>query len=108
MKLGPLTKIGKKNRATPKNFDDDVNLGNCEVIVFFFQFMANLEQSGSRIPNAGSVTRTLPLIVAFHLTKTESRTKNADSSKVKGLMVLRGTFFETKNASVFTYQISSF
>ena len=36
MKLGPLTKIGKKNRATPKNFDDDVNLGNCEVIVFFF------------------------------------------------------------------------
>ena len=71
--------------------------------------MANLEQSGSRIPNAGSVTRTLPLIVAFHLTKTESRTKNADSSKVKGLMVLRGgTFFETKNASVFTYQISSF
>ena len=70
--------------------------------------MANLEQSGSRIPNAGSVTRTLPLIVAFDLTKTESRTKNADSSKVKGLMVLRGTFFETKNASVFTYQISSF
>ena len=78
------------------------------LLFFFFQFMANLEQSGSRIPNAGSVTRTLPLIVAFHLTKTESRTKNADSSKVKGLMVLRGTFFETKNASVFTYQISSF
>ena len=36
MKLGPLTKIGKKNRATSKNFDHDVVLVNCEVTVFFF------------------------------------------------------------------------
>ena len=77
-------------------------------LLFFFQFMANLEQSGSRIPNAGSVTRTISLTVAFHLTKSVNRTKNADSSKIKGLMVLKGIFFETKNASVFTYQISYF
>ena len=58
--------------------------------------MANLEQPGSGTPKAGSVTRTLPLIVAFHLTKTENRTKNADVSKIKGLMILKGIFLKLK------------
>ena len=35
MKLGPVTKIDKRNTATSRKFDDDVMLGNCDVIVFF-------------------------------------------------------------------------
>ena len=43
--------------------------------LLFFQFMANLEQSESRIPGAGSVKRTFSLIVAFYLTKTAKKKK---------------------------------
>ena len=38
----------------------------------FFQFMANLEPSGSRIPEAESVKLTFSLKVTFNLTKTEN------------------------------------
>ena len=40
----------------------------------FLQFIANLEQSGSRIRE---VKLIFALIVAFYLTKTENRTKNS-------------------------------
>ena len=39
----------------------------------FFQFTANLEQSGSRIPDAYPVKRTFLLLVTFHLSKVENR-----------------------------------
>ena len=39
MKLGPVTKLDKRNTATPKKkkkkIDDDLMLANCGVIVFF-------------------------------------------------------------------------
>ena len=41
----------------------------------FFQFMANLEQSESQIPDAETVKIMFFLIVTFDLTKTENRTK---------------------------------
>ena len=43
----------------------------------FFQFMTNLEQSGSRIPNAESAKLMCSLIVTFYPTKTENRTKKS-------------------------------
>ena len=33
MKLGPVTKPDKRNKTMSKKFDDDVMLGNCDVIV---------------------------------------------------------------------------
>ena len=39
--------------------------------------MANLEQSGSRIPDAWSLVLTFSLILNFYLTKTENRTKKS-------------------------------
>ena len=54
MKLGPVTKLYERNTATLKKIDNDVISADCSVIVFF-QFMTNLEQSGSRIPDAWSV-----------------------------------------------------
>ena len=49
MKLAPVTKLDKRNTATSRRFDDDVISVNCDV---FFQFMANLDQTGSRVPEA--------------------------------------------------------
>ena len=43
----------------------------------FFQFMANLEQSGSLIPDAYSVKLKFSLIVMFYLTSLENRTKKS-------------------------------
>ena len=46
-------------------------------VIAIFQFMANLEQSGSRIPEAQSVKLIFSLNVIFRLTKTENRTKKS-------------------------------
>ena len=35
MKLGPVTKIDKRNKSTSKKLDDDVMLVTCEVIDIF-------------------------------------------------------------------------
>ena len=35
MKLGPVTKLDKKNKTTSKTFDVDVMSKNCNVIVIF-------------------------------------------------------------------------
>ena len=51
MKLGPVTKLYKKNKTTSKNFDDDVMSENCDVIVIFSiygQFGAIWKQDSGR------------------------------------------------------------
>ena len=35
MKLGPVTKIGKRNTATSKKFNNDFMSTNCDVIAIF-------------------------------------------------------------------------
>ena len=35
MKLGPITKLDKRNKKTTKWFDEDVMSANCDVIVIF-------------------------------------------------------------------------
>ena len=35
MKLGPVTKLDKRNKTTSKKFDDDFMSANCDVIVIF-------------------------------------------------------------------------
>ena len=42
-----------------------------------FQFMANMQQSGSRVPDAYPVKRIFSLIVIFYIPKTENRTKKS-------------------------------
>ena len=51
MKLGPVTKLDKKNKTTSKKLDET----SCRKTVAslpFFQFTANFEEYGSRIPDA--------------------------------------------------------
>ena len=47
MKTEPKTKLDMKNKTASKEFDDDVMSAN--YVIGRCQFMANLEQSGSRI-----------------------------------------------------------
>ena len=65
MNLAPVTKIDKRNTAASKIFDDDVMSINCDILLFF-QFMVNLEQTGSQIPDVCSVKLTFSLRVTFY------------------------------------------
>ena len=38
MKLGPVTKLDKRNKTTSKNFDNNVMSGDCDIIVIFWIF----------------------------------------------------------------------
>ena len=35
MKVGPVTKLDKRNKTSQKTFDDDVMSKNCDVIAIF-------------------------------------------------------------------------
>ena len=52
MKLGPATKLDKKNKTPSKKFDDDVMLENYDVIVIspiYLQFVAIQKPDSGRI-----------------------------------------------------------
>ena len=74
MKVGPVSKIYKRNMATSRTINDDVMLTNFYVVVIF-QFKVNLERSESRIQDVWSLIFLFSLTVTFYLTKTDSRTK---------------------------------
>ena len=67
MKLGPVTKIDKINKARSKNLT--------MTSLLFFQFMVNLEPFGSWIPDAWFVKLIFSIIGTFYLPKTENKTK---------------------------------
>ena len=53
MKLGPVTKLDKRNKPTSKKFDDDVMSENCGAIVIFRIFgqfgVVQRSNSGHRV-----------------------------------------------------------
>ena len=76
MKLGPVTKLDKRNKATSKN----LRLTSCQKIVRSlpsFEILANLEQSGGRIPDTDSAKVMFSVTVTFCLTKTKNRAKKS-------------------------------
>ena len=68
--MKPETKLDKRSKTTSKNFDVSVISKNLSL----FEFSANLEHSGGRIPDTESAIM-FSVIVTFCLTKTENRTK---------------------------------
>ena len=76
IKLGPVTKLDKKNKTTLKKFDVDV-VSKTVTSLSFSRFLANLEQSGGCIPDTESAKAMFSVIVTFCLTKTEKRTKKS-------------------------------
>ena len=88
MKLGPVTKLDKRNTATSKN----LTMTLCRKIVTslsFFRFLANLEQQ--EISNTGLIL--LLCVKVLFLTKNPFLQRNADISKIKGVFVLKSKFF---------------
>ena len=76
MKLGPVTKLDKRNKTTSKKFDVDVMSENCDVIVIFRifgQFGAiGRPDSGHRVCKSYVSSKKNLLS-----TKTENRTKKS-------------------------------
>ena len=70
-----MTALDKKNKTMSKKFDEKYR--KIVTSLSFFQFKADLEQSGSQIPDALSVKLIFSLKVTFYLTKTENRTKKS-------------------------------
>ena len=76
MKLEPVTKRDKRNKTTSKK----LSMTSCQQIVTslsLIRCMANLERSGSRIPDTLSVKLTFSLTVTIYLMKNENRTKKS-------------------------------
>ena len=75
MKLGAVTKVDRRNKITSKK----LTMTSCQKIVTslsFFGFLANLEQSGGRIPDTESAKVMFSVIVTFFLQKLKTELKN--------------------------------
>ena len=48
MKLGPVTKLDKRNTATSKKIDDDVVPANCDVTFLIYGQFAAIWEPGSK------------------------------------------------------------
>ena len=72
MKLGPVTKLDKRNMITLKN-STMMSSQQTVTSLSFFNFMARFQPSGSRIPDASSIKLTFSLIITFYFKKTENR-----------------------------------
>ena len=68
MKVGPVTKLDKRNKTTLKRFDDEVILVNCDIIVIFSIY----GQFGA-IRKPDYVKLRFSLTVSLCLTKTEKK-----------------------------------
>ena len=76
MKLGPVTKLDKRNTATLKNFDVDVMSSNCVIIVIFIIY--GQPDGVNQNPDSERMDcKTYIFIKSFYLTKTENRTKKS-------------------------------
>ena len=134
MKLGPVTKLGKRNKKLQKT-DDNVMPTNCEVIVIFSiyrQFGTIWKPDSGRLVNkthifiksnlknlTRSENRTKSIYHSFHTIALSKGTifakknadfwqKNAGISRIKRILALKGIFSETTYVCVLTYQISGF
>ena len=95
MKLGPVTKFDKKSTKTLEK----LAMTSCRQIMtslLFSWFMADFEQSASRIPDAWSVISTFLLITAFFLIKAENRTKKNLQHSSLTIALSEGTIFAKK------------
>ena len=76
LKLGLVTKPDKRNTVMSKK----LMMTLCRKMVTslcFFQFMAILQSSGSRIPESWSIKLTFSLTISLDLTKHANRTQNS-------------------------------
>ena len=75
MKHGQVNKIDKRNKKKHKKMMMTSFQGLVTSLTFF-QFTANLEQSGSRIPEAYSIKLLFSSTVTFYLKKMKTELKS--------------------------------
>ena len=75
IEFGPVNKLDKRNTATSKKFDDDPMSANCDMVFsqIYGQFAAIEKPDSGRMVYKTYVS----LIVTFHLTELENRTKKS-------------------------------
>ena len=130
IKLGPVTKLEKRIKTTSKKFKEDVMSASCKVIVISPIYA---QSGSIRKPDSRRIVCKTYIFInsnVFHLTKTKNRAKryvtqlshycyeqryyfcqklqifrkkNADISKIKMVLVLKGIFSGTKYVCVLTY-----
>ena len=76
MKLGPVTKLDKRNKIMSKKIDVGV-MSQIMMSLSFFGFLVNLEKFEGRIPDTESAKVIFSVIRTFFLTKTENKTKKS-------------------------------
>ena len=80
MKLEPITRLDKRNKTASKKkkkkIDDDA-CREIETSLSFFGFLANLEQSGDRVPDTEPSKVVFSVIITSCLIKTGNITKNS-------------------------------
>ena len=64
MKLGPVTKINKRNKTTSKKFDDEVMSVNCDVFVIF-PIYSQIE--AIRKPDSGDIVCKIYILINNNL-----------------------------------------
>ena len=124
MKLGPVSKLYKRNKITSKNFDDYVISENCDVIAIFSIY----GQFGAiRKPDSGCIVCKTYIFTNSNILSYKNWKhccfewkyyfcqnmlifcqKIADIGKIKRALVPKCVFPETKYLCVLTHQISSF
>ena len=121
MKLGPVTKLDKRNKTTRK-IDDGFILTNCYAIVIF-QIFGQFETIWKSDCRCIFYRSCILLITTFYLTQTENRTKksyttfpwllrvkvlflpkNTDISKIKSALALTRYIFVNLRT---VFQVSS-
>ena len=102
MKLRPVTKPKKRNKATSKKINDDVISKNCDVIVIFLIYG---RFGAFRKPDSGRIVvkLTFSFIVTFYLTKAENKAKKFLTSS-HTIALSKGTIF-AKNANFLQKEI---
>ena len=94
MKLGTVTKLGKRNVAASKKNYDDVMWANCVVNVFFLIY-GQSAAIWKPYSGAWSIKLTFSLAITFYLTKTKSRSKNFSHSS-HTIVLSKGIIFAKK------------
>lgn len=92
MKFEPLTEPEKRNMMTQKKFNEDVKLF---FYVIFSWFMADLEHSESRVPDAWSIVLKISSLKTFYLKEIGSRTKKS-LAQLSYYWFSQGTIFAKK------------
>ena len=69
IKVGPVTKLDKRNTATPKKFDDNVMSASCDVI---FIFPIYSQFGAKRKPDSGRIVYKTYIYINSYLSYLEN------------------------------------